>query len=286
MSTIISKTIDGHKLNLEIFNSADECVRLCRTREITSDRFSNMQDGTLGGHDSKWCGGVKTYDEALDLLHSGYQPTVDSMRGVFKANVSGEGKRFRFQNNIAGFAPVVPLALKGVPNSMIDMQMKPIKAKVVDVYIDMTCSCGTSSDDIMEASKKVLSAVIELEKQGYRFNVYVGSGYFDDGNGDALAIRVKSAEQPLDLKRVSFPMTHTAFFRVIGFDWYSKFPIGKYRFGYGRAAYWEYKDKTSEMFKKLFGKKNLVFFSVQELVKGTDKETIIKEVLENGKRKD
>lgn len=285
MSTIISKKVNGHNMNLEIFNSADECVRLCRTREITSDRFSNMQDGTLGGHSSSWCGGVKTYDEALGLLKTGYQPTVDSMRGVFKATVSGEGKRFSFQNNIAGFAPVVPLALKGVPNSMIDMRMKPIKAKVVDIYMDMTASASTSADDITEASKKVLSAVIELERQGYRFNLYVGSAYCDD-DADVLAIRVKAAEQPLDLKRISFPMTHTAFFRVIGFDWYSRFPIGKYRFGYGRAAYHEYGKKSTSMFRELFGKKNMIYFSVQELIRGADKDSIVKEVLENGKCKD
>lgn len=285
MSTIISKKINGHDMNLEIFNSADECVRLCRTREITSGRFSNMQDGTLGGHDSSWFGGIKNYDEALDLLHTGYQPTVDSMRGVFKANVSGEGKRFSFQNNIAGFAPVVPLALKGVPNSMIDMRMKPIKAKVVDIYMDMTASCGTSAEDITEASKKVLSAVIELERQGYRFNLYVGSAYCDN-DADVLAIRVKAAEQPLDLKRISFPMTHTAFFRVIGFDWYSRFPIGKYRFGYGTSAHREYGKKATNMFRELFGKKNMIYFSVQELIRGTDKDSIVREVLENGKRKD
>ena len=285
MSTIISKKVNDHNMNLEIFNSADECVRLCRTREITNDRFSNMQDGNLGGHTASWCGGVKTYDEALGLLKTGYQPTVDSMRGLFRATVSGEGKRFSFQNNIAGFAPVVPLALKGVPNSMIDMRMKPIKAKVVDIYMDMTASCRTSADDITEASKKVLSAVIELERQGYRFNLYVGSAYCGD-SADVLAIRVKAAEQPLDLKRISFPMTHTAFFRVIGFDWYSRFPIGKYRFGYGTSAHREYGKKSTDMFRELFGKKNLIYFSVQELIRGTDKDSIVKEVLENGKRKD
>lgn len=285
MSTIISKKVNGHKLNLEIFNSADECVRLCRSREITSDRFSNMQDGTLGRHSSSWYGGVRNYDEALEMLHSGYQQTVDSMKGVFKTNVSNAGKRFTFQNNICGFAPIIPLALKGVPNSMLDMHTKPIKSKIVDIYMDMTASYGTSAEDITEASKKVLSAVIELEQQGYRFNLYVGSAYCND-SADVLAIKVKSAEQPLDLKRISFPMTHTAFFRVIGFDWYSRFPIGTYRFGYGTSAYREYGQKSTNMFRELFGKKNMIYFSVQELIRGTDKDFIVKEVLENGKRKD
>lgn len=280
MSVVINKkvvSVNGNKrtINAEIFNSADECAKVCQSRAITDSSFEDMRKEAS----QKWHGA--DYDGAMNLLKNGYQPTVDALKGVFKANVSGEGKRFKFQNSPVGFAPIVPLALMGVPNSMLDMRMKPIKAKVVDVYIDMTCSAGTSSDAIMKASKKVLSAVIELEQQGYRFNLYSCTGYFDSSSGDAVCVKVKSAEQPLDLKRVSFPMAHTAFFRVLGFDWYSKFPLGKYRFGYGHAAYFEFKSNTREMYQQLFGKKNIVFFSVQELI-ANGNEKAIKEALENG----
>lgn len=283
MSVVINKkvvSVNGNKrtINAEIFNSADECANVCQSRAITDSSFDDMRKEAS----QEWHGA--DYDGTMELLRNGYQPTVDALKGVFKANVSGEGKRFKFQNSPVGFAPIVPLALMGVPNSMLDMRMKPIKAKVVDVYIDMTCSAYTSSDAIMKTSKKVLSAVIELERQGYRFNLYSCTGYFDSSSGDAVCVKVKSAEQPLDLKRVSFPMAHTAFFRVLGFDWYSKFPLGKYRFGYGHAAYFEFKSNTREMYQQLFGKKNIVFFSVQELI-ANGNEKAIKEALENGNSK-
>lgn len=283
MSYIINKKEvvigNGNKksvINAEVFNSSKELVKTCKEREITNSDFNNMEQEAS----KRWHGA--DYKDTLRLLETGYQPTVESLRGVFNAKVNGEGKRFKFQNGVAGFAPVVPLALMGVPNSMLDMKMRPIKAKVVDVYMDMTCSCGVSSDDIMEASRKILSAVIELERQGYRFNLYSCSGYFDSNTGDVVAVKVKSAEQPLDLKRVSFPMAHTAFFRVLGFDWYSKFPIGKYRFGYGHAAHFEFGNDTQEVYQKLFGKKSIVFFSTQKLVNEENDINSIKEALENG----
>lgn len=279
MSVIFTKDVrvgnKRSKVSVECFNSADECARECEKRSITSSSFDDMRKKAR----ANWHGA--TYGEAMNLLKNGYQATVEALRNVFNASV-GTGKRFRFNNNVIGFAPVVPLALMGVPNSMIDMHMTPIKAKVVDVYFDMTCRCSTTSEQIMEASKKILSAVIELERQGYRFNLYSCTSFFNSTSGDIMCIKVKSAEQPLDLKRISFSMAHTAFFRVLGFDWYSKFPIGTYRGGYGHAAYFEFeKGGVQDMYKQVFGKSNIVFFSAQQMIdRGNDVKTI-KEILEN-----
>lgn len=278
MSTIRTKKAGKINYHIEQFDSAQEVIRTCRERKITDGRFEDKSKESFGSWE-----GVKSYDEALELLSNGYQPTVEAMRGVFKANRSGSGTRFSFQNNVAGFAPVVPLALKGIPNSMISMTMRPIKAKVIDVYYDMTNSCSVESRDIIKAGQALLGTVIELERQGYRFNLYAVQTYTDEKSCDMLVVKVKSASQPLDLKRVSFPLTHTAFFRVIGFDWYSKVPDGKYRYGYGHALTFELSGKQiDEMADQLFGKSSV--FLTGKNIKDRNKE-YIKEVLTNGSSK-
>lgn len=269
------KTIAFH---VEHFDSAQEVARTCATRQITSGMFDDMRKRDM----DSWFG-VKSYDEALELLRNGYQPTVDAMCGVFKASRNGEAKRITFQNEIQGFAPVVPLALKGVPNCMVNMTMKPIKAKVIDVCYDMTASCSVKSSDIIKAGQALLGTIVELEKQGYRFNIYAVQSYSDEVSCDMLAVKVKSSGQPLDLKRISFPLTHTAFFRVIGFDWYSKVPGGKHRSGYGHVLGYEINNaELQESAKQLFGK-SAVYFSAANII-GKDKESI-KEVLTNGNSK-
>lgn len=273
------KSANGYKIMCERYNSAAEVVADCKARKITDRMFHDMADGNLGGQDKKWCG-VDSYEQALEYLEKGYQPVVDKLKFAIKANISGQGKRISFHNDVVGYAPIVPLAIMGVPNAMINSCMKPIKAKVIDVYYDGTFSHGVSSSNIINTGAKVISTILQLEQQGYRFNLYQVQGYSDEDGCDMMCVKLKDSMQPIDLKRISFPLTHTAFFRVIGFDWYSKTPKGEYRAAYGHALCGEdkVKDKLGDIFKEMFGK-NAVYVSGNLLLnKGDDGEKYLQEV--------
>lgn len=273
------QSANGYNIMCERYDSAAEVVADCKTRKITDRAFHDMADGRLGGHGEKWCG-VKSYDEALEYLEKGYQPVVDTLKLVIKANLSGNGKRISFHNDIVGYAPIVPLAIMGVPNAMVNSHMKQIKTKVVDVYYDGVFGCGVSSEDIIKTGSKVIAAILQLEQQGYRFNLYQVQSYSDRKDCDMMTVKLKDAAQPIDLKRISFPLTHTGFFRVIGFDWYSKTPKAHYRSCYGHAIGYEdsVKSKLPAMFKEMFGE-NAVFVSGAELLqKGELGEEYLKEV--------
>lgn len=266
------------KVNIEFYDSAMEVADDCRKRPITNSSFDDKSKGSFGSWE-----GVKSYDEALEFLRDGYQPTVDKLKGVYKNTRMGTAKRFKFRNGVEGFAPIVPLAMMGVPNSMIDMRMTPIKCKVVDIYYDMTCSCGTSSDNIIAAGQKTLEAIMELEQAGYKFNLYGVQSYTDFRGSDILCVKIKDSSRPIDLKRISFPLTHTAFFRVIGFDWYSKMPKAKYRSGYGHALAYEFGDEArqQEFAKQAFGN-NALYISATS-IKHKDKEHLKEVFSNNGK---
>lgn len=285
MGNIIVKEIKAKskkmKVVIERYSSAMEVVNDCRIRQITDERFDDKSKETFG----KW-EGVKTYEDALDLMKNGYQPTVEKLKEKLKdmGNV-GYQKRMRVVNNVVGGAPVVPLAMMGVPKSMIDTKIKPIKCKVIDVYYDVTCSSSTDSNDIIRNGQKLLGAILELEQLGYKFNLYAVQTYSSEGSADTLVVKIKSSNQPLDLKRMSFPLTHTAFFRIIGFDWYSRCPKAKYRSAYGHALTYELnKEELEEFTKEVYGDNALYIAGAKILY---EDEQYIKEVLENfgkGKR--
>lgn len=254
----------GKPINVEVFDSANEVCEVCARRRVTNSNFRKMDNPSEIDRD--WTG-VASLEEAKELMRSGYQPTVDKLKTGIKANVQGQGKRISFFNDVVGYAPVVPLALLGVPTSMQNSYMKPIKAKVLNIYYDMTANCNVSKEDIIEAGQQLLAAIMELEMQGYKFNLYAIQSYWDRSSADVLCTKIKSSNTPLDLKRISFPLTHTAYSRVIGFDWYSKTPKGKYRYGYGHALGYDFNEKKmQEGFQELFGK-NCVVFSCPKILK-------------------
>ena len=271
------KAFGDSDFHVEFYDSAYQVVEDCKVRKMTSSEFHDMRHYDI----DRWHG-VNSYDDALKLMETGYQPTVDKLKASIKANLSGQAKRISFHNDVVGYAPIVPLAIMGVPQSMMNSYMKPVKAKVIDVYYDMTASCGMKAKQFIDAGSKLLAAIMELEMQGYRMNIYATQNYYRD-DADMLCVKVKSANQPLDLKRISFPLTHPAFFRVIGFDWYSKVPGGKYRFGYGHSVAYDYDEEALQKgFKEMFGD-NAVAFSCAKIIK-TDIEHI-KEVMKCGSGK-
>ena len=272
-----SKFFGGH-LNLELYNSAQEMANDLETRQRTSDSFKSDPY-----EERRFVGASR--EETYKMLREGYQPVVDAMKSKMKITASGNNKRFKTFNDVVGFQPIIPNAIMGLPNAMVNSAMKPIKTKVIDVYYEMTVAAFTESKDLIKAGQKMLGAIMELESQGYRFNLYCTQGYYSSSSGcDMVCVKVKSASQPMDLKRMSFPIAHTAFFRGIGFDWYSKFPIGTYRPGYGHAiANEKSQEQIQEEYRKLFGK-SAYYFSATTIIKKKDEaEQYLKEVLTSGK---
>ena len=275
IKTYQSKFFGGH-LNVETYTTAQEIAEHLETRSKTSSNFKDdpyENRGFVGA----------TRDQTYKMLREGYQPVVDSLRGHIKANMNS--KRFRSFNDVVGYQPIVPNAIMGLPKSMINSAMTPIKTKVIDVYYEMTCAAFAESSDLIKAGQKMLGVIMELEAQGYRFNLYCTQGYYSSSSGcDMLCLKVKSANQPMDLKRMSFPIAHTAFFRGMGFDWYSKFPKGTYRPGYGHAiAYDKSQAQIQEEYRKIFGK-GAIYFAAKTIIEKKDNaDEYIKEVLTNGK---
>lgn len=244
----------GFTANIEVYENAQQMVNDLKARSLTDTRFHDMpKKDDYGSWD-----GVTSYAECLEYISNGYQPTVDALKESTKATIKGEVKRMSFNNNIAGFMPIVPLAMMNVPNCMIDTHIKPIKAKVLDVYYDITCTSNVKSSNIIEAGQKVLATIMKLEQSGYKFNLYAIQSYTDYNSNDMLVVKVKSSNQPLDLRRMSYMLTHTSAFRVLGFDWYSKNPKAKYRSGYGNTLInCIGENRTDELIKQIFGKNAL-----------------------------
>lgn len=263
------------RIMIEDYASAYDVAEDCNTRPRTSTRFDDMRKKSIG----QW-EGVKSYDHALELLKNGYVDNVKEIQKSIKKGIYGVEKRIKFKNDVQGFAPVVPLAILGVPQSMINTEAKLIKTKVIDLVYDMTCPAYVDTKDMIKAGIAFLEVISKLEMQGYRINLKSVQCYTSNEEAYILSVNIKNSRQPLDLKRISFPTMHTAFFRVIGFDWYSKTPRAKCLPGYGHNPTNEFNNKgeLKEFATSVFGK-NAVYIPIKNFI-NMRKEDVINEITE------
>lgn len=254
-------------VSVEQYSSVNEVAHDCSIRPVRINAYGNFEHKIP---DDTEFYGVSSYSEALDLMRYGYQPIVAKIQEKMHTIHHHPSKRVTFENNIYGFAPVVPLSLIGVPNSMVNTTIKPIKCKVIDLFYDGGATCGYSAQQMIDAGAMLLSTILNMENSGYRFNLHIADCYCDSSNLDILSVKVKDSNKPLDLKKISFPLAHSAFFRVIGFDWQSKSPAAHdLGWGRGQSIATRYKSDCqvvgTSLVKHVFGH-NAVYISGEKII--------------------
>lgn len=266
MKAYMKKSKIMGKFNVEEYDSSMELVKILERRDIRpcwKGHTGDLKDG-----DEKWVG-VKSYKEALNLLFNGWTDNLNVVQNKLnRVKTSGTGKRISFRNDVVGFAPVVPLAMMNVPKAMVNCYQKPIKSKVIKVFYNIAVSFSTSKDTILNNGIKVLEKIISLENSGYRCELYAMQAYCSMERSDVLIVKIKEANQPLDIKRIMFPLIHPAMFRSIGFQWESRscdfLPCR------GRPFTGVYKQNSSEIIKELFGDKSVFLDGTKMSEGGTE----------------
>lgn len=262
------KKVDRQTYIIEEFNSYNELLNVNDSRECNF------------GHDradrKHWTGA--TYQEAEEMLRYGWQDNEKLnviMEKINKLQKMQDAQKISFKNDIVGYAPIVPLALKGVPQNMINTTRKPKKAKVINLIVDVTVSCNTSVEEILNWGAKVVSKIMNLEKQGFRVKVEVVTTFTENNWSSkvhAMKVLIKGENQPFDIKRIMFPIAHSAMLRVIGFDWYERCPEAQHFGGYGCSLIHHSSSHAEAVKKEIANLENSYYIcnkeNVDEILKG------------------
>lgn len=114
-----------------------------------------------------------------------------------------------------------------------------MKAKVVRIVYNMVMNCDTDKEDILKTGLVVLKLAYSLERQGYRVRVDVNPFLAKrDVQKVCALVCVKDWRQPIDIKKVAFPIAHPSMFRRLGFRWLECAPEledKSFRWGYGQS---------------------------------------------------
>lgn len=192
------------------YNSIDQMIKHLGT--IKGTEHSNST------YDATWYGST-SYEDAVTRITKGDDELAKKLRGTEKLDIQmpSTGVKKRIVTRVAGFAPHVPNYLAGVPNNMLWVEERKIAKKVITVIYGCNTRYEASADEIAKVSARVVSAIMSLERKGYRINLYA-SNVAENGNRRCGFItKLKDSGQHIDVLKMAFPLLSASWNRRFGF---------------------------------------------------------------------
>ena len=181
---------------------------------LNSGPESREEGGAFG---EEWSG-CRTFEEAVNLASNGWHEGRKMLMTAMAAAQSAPAFTQTLAMDVAGAYPIPALAAAGDPCSMVDLQ--PVEDRVrpiVRLVIQRGGSSAYSAKEFMNYGAAVLSYVEGLEAAGFRCEIEVSFAANIPPVDHYLSVIVKRAEEPMELDRMAFVLTHPAFFRRIAF---------------------------------------------------------------------
>lgn len=201
-----------------------------------NDAFRWAKHSSVEG--SEYFTKTKNFDEAVDLFKNGWSDMAAMLNQKLKAETSKEfvGTTRKNIYDVVGYQASVPRYLQGVPNSMVRSINVPVKNKVVTLVKSIDYAAMVDADTIVEESVKAMRIIKKLESQGMKVNLDIAFGTKARGCNFVGRIRVKSANERLNVSKLAFPLVHPSMLRRLIFRWIEVYPQITKDFvgGYGR----------------------------------------------------
>lgn len=257
------------------FNSLHEFIKFIKEQPVNKafegKHYLSSEEEDLWGN---WHG-TKTIDEAYEMLQHGWTTEATKLQQMLKASVSSvsQMKHPKQVKSVAGFHPIVPNYLAGNPQSMVSTKMVVKKQKVVTLVRQGNFLSDVTPEKMEAEAVKAFKLVKKIEAQGYRVNLFVA--YCSDcdygRHSTLLLIKLKGADEKLNISKLAFPLCNPAMFRRMVFKWKEKYentPRG-FRSGYGRTfsltSFMQKFGKQGVFPKGSYGINNFVDFDVDKL---------------------
>lgn len=223
----------------EHFDSIHQLLNVLNGRKNNSEMISCHSSDNNG----KSFTGTVTYTEAVEIFETGYTDVLNEIKSGISHNLKATQNQTRrmVRTGVVGYAPHVPNAINGLPNSMIYTEKQSHKVKAVSIYYAPTENCGMDKNVFVKSGICMLSAINILEMSGVRVNLNVVffNGVNDKNTEGSFAnVRVKDFREHMDIQKLCFPVVHPSMFRRFGFRWLETTPNMKesgWRFSYGHT---------------------------------------------------
>lgn len=178
-----------------------------------------------------------SFEEAASLLKNGWDDMAKKLTEKLKAKQTDVvyGKKQKTVYDVCGYQASVPRYLQGIPTNMVNKINIPVKQKVITVNKQINYRASVKAEQIVEESVKALQIVKKLEAQGLRVNLNVVAANSAGGQKLILKIRIKNANERLNISKLAFCLVHPSMLRRMNFRFIEVYPKtnDSFTIGYG-----------------------------------------------------
>ena len=181
--------------------------------------------------------GTHSYEQAVEMFKNGWESKAEELTKKLKViqNQVIDAQVQKVLFDVVGFQASVPRYLQGIPTNMVNKKLVPIKQKIVTINKDISYNCGVTTEQIVEASIQTLQLVKRIEAQGIRVNLNLIWGVKASGSNEVVKVRLKSANERVNISKLAFPLVHPSMLRRLCFRYLEVAPTitHGYLYGYG-----------------------------------------------------
>ena len=181
--------------------------------------------------------GTHSYEQAVEMFKNGWESKAEELTKKLKViqNQVIDAQVQKVIFDVVGFQASVPRYLQGIPTNMVNKKLVPIKQKIVTINKDISYNCGVTTEQIVEASIQTLQLVKRIEAQGIRVNLNLIWGVKASGSNEIVKVRLKSANERVNISKLAFPLVHPSMLRRLCFRYLEVAPTitHGYLYGYG-----------------------------------------------------
>ena len=200
----------------QYFGSLNEFQKFINETKPMQENVENGRIFSESGSESFT--GTPNFEAADEMITAGYPDGLKALKAV-TADKTPKRASYDVYKSQIGFLPSVGDVVAGNPVNMYNVR-KSVRAttKVVDVVIDNNYGCNATTEEIERNAVEITTAVLRLEKSGYRVGLHILFGGVHYKNDDTyFIVTIKKPNQAIDIQRLSYPMLHPSFFRRHGF---------------------------------------------------------------------
>lgn len=218
-------------------------------KNVGENRLSSRTEEKDG--ETWYC--TKNYAAAADLLANGDAAAAakidDGVKAKFaKCATVADAIVKKHRLSIVGGSVNVPAYLAGSPRCMRRQITKKVRSKVLTIVYANTAPWHVGGDELADVNANVVSAIMAIEKAGYRVNLYLlqASSTRDMKNTCSALIKIKNSGAYINILNMAYTLINPSFFRRHNFRYIET----RKKLGGGRDWTVRYGFQASERIKK------------------------------------